>query len=244
MRLGVLPAAGKADRWGGYPKELLPISDDHTFLSRAVETLTCSGCEAVLLVTNPAKIHLHAYHLKNRSNVSFVLQQGNEMWGAMATALQTPADEYLFMMPDTFLPDRPFPTSLQAHIGFGTFTTDEPERFGVFRDGRIVNKQPAGGTGLAWGALAWTSDVAKYWKSQVYEGYTQALNAAIRGFEYTIWELEQYFDIGNMRHYTEFLSLTQAGDREIGTFDLASQGRLVPGRGPKRPLSVQAKSPE
>lgn len=207
MRLGILPAAGKADRWGGYPKELLPISDDDTFLTRAVGTLQRCGCDFVLLVTNPAKIHLHAYHLQNTANVLLTLQHGDEMWGAMETAIQTPADEYLFMMPDTFLPDRPFPESLTEAIEFGVFETDQPERFGVFRQGRIVNKQAGSVPALAWGALAWTDRVADHWRSRSYGDYTAALNDAIGAFEYGSWQLDHYFDIGSMEHYADFLEM-------------------------------------
>jgi len=205
MRLGVLPAAGKADRWGGYPKELLPISNSHTFLSRAVELLRSCGCDHVLVITNPAKIHLHAYHLKDWKNVMFAIQQGEEMWGAMATAIDTPAEEYCFMMPDTLVSARTFPVPLEGEFGLGVFRTEEPERFGVLRGGGIVNKQPSDEPGLAWGVLAWSKLVAAHWRNNAYADYTQAINDAIKTFGYTLWELDYYFDIGSMKHYAEFL---------------------------------------
>ena len=205
MRLGILPAAGKADRWGGYPKELLPLSNEHTFLSRAVDLLRSCGCDHVLVITNPAKIHLHAYHLKNWKNVFFAIQKGEEMWGAMATAIDTPADEYCFMMPDTYVSARPFPVSLGGEFGLGVFRTEEPERFGVLRDGHIVNKQPSQESGLAWGVLAWSKLVAAHWRSNAYADYTEAINDAIGTFGYSLWELDYYFDIGSMEHYAEFL---------------------------------------
>ena len=204
-RLGILPAAGKADRWGGYPKELLPISNDHTFLSRAVDLLRASGCDHVLVITNPVKIHLHAYHLKNWKNVIFAIQQGEEMWGAMATAIDTPAEEYCFMMPDTFVSACTFPVPLEGEFGLGVFRTEEPERFGVLRGGEIVNKQPSDEPGLAWGVLAWSNLVAAHWRNHVYADYTHAINDAIKTFGYTLWELDYYFDIGSMKHYAEFL---------------------------------------
>jgi hypothetical protein len=207
-RLGILPAAGKADRWGGYPKELLPISNDHTFLSRAVDLLRSSGCDHVLVITNPAKIHLHAYHLKHWKDVLFAIQQGEEMWGAMATAIDTPADEYCFMMPDTYVSTPAFPVSLDGEFGLGVFQTEEPERFGVLREGRVVNKQPSSKPARAWGVLAWSSQVAQRWRENDYPDYTAAINDAIKAFGYSIWELDFYFDIGSMKHYAEFL-LTQ-----------------------------------
>jgi len=205
MRLGVLPAAGKADRWGGYPKELLPISNDHTFLSRAVELLRSCGCDHVLVITNPAKIHLHAYHLKDWKNVMFAIQQGEEMWGAMATAIATPAEEYCFMMPDTYVSSPAFPLRLTGEFGLGVFRTPEPERFGVLRDGQIVNKQPWTRPAQAWGVLAWSDQVAARWRAGSYADYTEAINDAMRTFGYDLWELDHYFDIGSMKHYAEFL---------------------------------------
>lgn len=205
MRLGVIPAAGKADRWGGYPKELLPISSDHTFMSRAVDSLLMCGCDQVMVVTNPAKIHLHAYHLRDWAKVLFSIQQGDEMWGAMTTALNTPAEEYYFMMPDTYLPDRPFPQSLEADFGVGVFLTEQPERFGVLRGKKVVNKQPSETPGLAWGVLAWSKAVASSWKSKSYGDYTSAINGAIQDFSFSQWHLAYYYDIGSMDHYADFL---------------------------------------
>jgi hypothetical protein len=212
-RLGILPAAGKADRWGGYPKELLPISNDHTFLSRSVNLLRSSGCDHVLVVTNPAKIHLHAYHLKDWKNVLFAIQQGQEMWGAMATAIDTPAQEYCFMMPDTYVSAPAFPDSLVGEFGLGLFLTDEPERFGVLRQGRVVNKQPAHTPAKAWGVLAWSDRVAAHWRENSYADYTAAINDAITCFDYGLWDLDYYFDIGSMKHYAEFL-LSNPGEAQ------------------------------
>jgi hypothetical protein len=205
MRLGILPAAGKSERWGGYPKELLPVSASQSFMSRAVDSLHACGCDFVLIVTNPAKIHLHAYHLKTRERVLFALQQGNEMWSAMTTAMKTPADEYFFMMPDTYVPPKPFPSQLEADFELGVFVTEEPQRFGVLRGGKVVNKEPSDVPGLAWGALAWKRCIAEFWQTRHYLDYTTAINDAIQVFDYGSWELGFYFDIGSMDHYAEFL---------------------------------------
>lgn len=220
MRLGVIPAAGKADRWGGYPKELLPISNDRTFMSRAVDSLLMCGCDLVMVVTNPAKIHLHAYHLRDWENVLFSMQQGDEMWAAMMTAMDTPADEYYFMMPDTYLPERPFPQSMEMDFGIGVFLTEQPERFGVIRGKRIVNKQSSEMPGLAWGVLAWKKTVAGFWKAKSYSDYTSAINGAIREFGFSQWHLNYYYDIGSMDHYSEFL-LAQTEIRNDPEHDLA-----------------------
>ena len=224
MRLGIVPAAGKADRWGGYPKELLPISNDHTFMSRAVNSMLLCGCDLVMVVTSPAKIHLHAYHLRNWKNVLFSIQQGDEMWSAMMTAMVTPADEYFFMMPDTYLPQKPFPQSLETDLEVGVFLTEQPERFGVFRGKEIVNKQISETPGLAWGALAWKKSVAEFWRSASFSDYTDAINGAIKEFGIGQWHLAYYYDIGNMDHYSEFLIDQLDVENDIG---VKSQWPLV-----------------
>ena len=216
MRLGILPAAGNSERWGGYPKELLPLPDDLTFLSRAVRSLKASGCDFTAVITNPSKIHLHAYHLKNWGRVLFAIQQGAEMWGAMTTALEVPADEYYFMMPDTYIPDHPFPEQVEGDFALGLFPTQEPERFGTLRDGAIVNKQPSVEPCLAWGALAWKRSVAEYWKDRSYADYTEAINDAMSRFGFTTWSLSFYHDIGSMSHYRRFLLAALEADEAIG----------------------------
>lgn len=205
LRLGILPAAGRADRWGGYPKELLPLANNDTFLSRAVTSLEVCGCDFVIIVSNPIKIHLHAYHMRQRPNVQFAIQRGDEMWSAMVTAMDLPADEYFFMMPDTFIPDRPFPITLTKDFLLGVFETDEPGRFGMLRDGRVINKDAAGGPGKAWGALAWKRSVADFWRSQAFEDYTAAINGAIDAFGFGQWTIDFYHDIASMDYYARFL---------------------------------------
>lgn len=229
MRLGILPAAGMAERWGGYPKELLPVSGNSTLLSRAADSLHTCGCDVVVIITNPSKVQWHAHHLKHMDNIVLAVQKGKELWGAITTAIQINADEYFLMMPDTFVPGRPFPASLQCEFAMGLFETEEPERFGVVRDGRIVDKQPSGSPGLAWGVLAWKWTVAEYWRKGHFTGHTEALNEAIGLFGYGEWHLDYYYDIGSMKHYREFLLTEHAnevdGERFTGFGDLVSEIR-------------------
>lgn len=218
MRLGILPAAGKAERWRGYPKELLPVSDDDTFMSTAVTSLQRAGCNTVVIVTNPQKIHLHSYHLRDRFGLAFVMQQGEELWGAIMTAMTYPADEYFFMMPDTFLPRDPFPKTRQADFSIGVFVTEEPERFGMLRGGTIRDKEPSGSPGLAWGALAWSRSVAEHWSGRSYMSHTEAFNDAMAVFGFDTWTLDFYFDVGSMANYAEFLSSEVASEELAGNW--------------------------
>ncbi|MGD8814214.1 MAG: NTP transferase domain-containing protein [Anaerolineales bacterium] len=200
-----MPAAGNASRWKGFPKECLPASNGETFLSRTVESLKMCGCDVVLVISHASKIQLHAYLLKDQEGVLFALQQGEEIWAAFTTALKTPADEYCFLMPDTYVPDSPFPTRFDKDFGIGFFQTWEPERFGVLRDGQIVDKQPGDVPCQAWGVLAWKKPVADLWKHQTFPCHTDAINAAIMKFDFDSWILDYYCDIGSMEFYIDFL---------------------------------------
>jgi hypothetical protein len=214
MRLGILPAAGKSERWAGYPKELLPISSDETFISRAVRTMQICGCHSVVVITSPSKSQLHAYHLKDCEGVVFAVQHGEELWGAITTAIDIRAEEYYFMMPDTYLPGKPFPVSLKMDFGIGVFLTDEPARFGVLRKGQVHDKVPGEGPGVAWGTLSWTRRVAEYWSEKHYQDHTSAINDAMRVFGYGTWDLDYYYDIGSMDYYKQFLLENPAGAHE------------------------------
>jgi len=241
MRLGIIPAAGKADRWGGYPKELLPISSDHTFMSRAVDSLLMCGCDLVMVVTNPAKIHLHSYHLKEKNDLVFVNQQGEELWGAIKTAVSYPADEYFFMMPDTYVPPLPFPRSLKEEFSMGLFATSEPESFGMVVDGQIIDKQLSVAAGFAWGALAWKQTVVQFWSDKSYPSHTEAFNDAIATFGYGEWFLDYFFDIGSMRRYAEFLLSTAANPM---IFERRSREKNLPTPSSERNLvSINASPP-
>lgn len=229
MRLGILPAAGKAERWGGYPKELLPISETDTLMSRAVQSLKECGCDSVLVVTNPGKIQLHAYHLKDWDPIHFVIQQGRELWGAVTTAIQMPVDEYYFMMPDTYLPQLPFPQSVKADLCLGLFSTNEPERFGVLRADQLVDKQAGPIPCLAWGVLAWRRSVAEFWRSRQFASHTDAINSAIRAFGYSTWHLDYYYDMGSMDYYRDFLLARYTQERT------ADDGLTLPEFGVEEP---------
>lgn len=192
-------------RWGGYPKELLPISNGQTLITRAIDSLKLSNCDVIAVVTSQAKIGMHAQHIGESKNIVFAVQRGEELWGAIKTVLEFPADEYYFMMPDTFVPPAPFPRSMTRDFGLGLFATEEPERFGMLRDGMIVDKQPSSQQGHAWGTLVWTRAVVEYWKSKSYRSHTDAFNGALKVFGYDEWLLDYYYDIANMSHYAKFL---------------------------------------
>lgn len=202
--LGIIPAAGKAERFGGVLKELLPVGvNGETLLHRTYRILR-SVCNQVAVVTNPHKVSQQAATVPH---ALFLMQEvAADIWGAMIAGMRIQADRYYFAMPDTFIQEDAFLKVPYNHFCLGTFWTDRPERFGVLRSGRVLNKRP----GLpvpatAWGALVWTKTVRDYWMSQPFETYTQAINSAMETFGFRTFELEFYYDNGTFTDYVELL---------------------------------------
>ena len=84
-KVGIIPAAGQALRFGGVIKELLRLPDGRTLLEHAVERL--AHCDRIVVVSNADKVDKHIPKLEGKAGV--VIQQGNEMWGAIQTAMVT-----------------------------------------------------------------------------------------------------------------------------------------------------------
>lgn len=201
-KLGIIPAAGKAERFGGVLKELLPTRDGTTFLQEAVNR--CIDCDDVVIVTTPDKIADHARCIGSAAH--YAIQHGNQdIWSAIRTGLDFPADHYLFTMPDTFVPSYVFSGWNYSAFGMGLFHTDTPERFGMFRDNnKVVNKQP-GEPGMAWGVLAWSRKVAEYWMLHQVQNYTDAINMAISEFGAAVWRIDCYYDNASVQDYISYL---------------------------------------
>ena len=199
--IGIIPAAGKATRFGGVLKELLPVPGGGTALGRAAESLPV---DQVVVVTNHAKILDHSRMVPG---AIFVIQEdtSQDIWGAMLAGMRIDADEYYFVMPDTVFPiDGVF--QLRHDFMMGIFATDTPERFGCIVDGRVINKsrevrKPA----TAWGVLSWSSAVKYYWYTAFVETYTDAINKAMMKFGYDEYELDYYYDLASFGDYKEFL---------------------------------------
>jgi hypothetical protein len=201
-RLGVIPAAGKAERFGGILKELMPTLDGGTFLSHAANRLFMS-CSRTVVITTTEKIAEHARELNYYA--FYAVQSGkSDIWSAIKTSLEFEADYYLFTMPDTLMPADSFKGCAGSDFEMGMHLTDKPERYGVLRDGRIVNKQ-AGDAGMAWGVLSWSRSVAEYWLSHTIDNYTDAINMAISKFGVKTWSLDWYYDNASMFDYVEYI---------------------------------------
>lgn len=199
--VGIIPAAGKATRFGGVLKELLPIPAG-TPLQAAATRLRV---EIVVVVSTPEKIGEHSRILPG---AIYVMQtEGHDIWGAMLAGMRIEAERYYFTMPDTIMPVNAFEKDPSGwNFTLGTFETNTPERFGCVENGMVVNKSlsispPA----TAWGVLVWSRNVRDYWLSAYIETYTDAINQAMTKFGYGVFDLEYYYDLATLEDYKEYL---------------------------------------
>jgi len=204
--LGVIAAAGRASRFNGIPKEMLPVGN-MSLLERNIQVLLRAGCKPIVIVTSPEKIAMHAWVVRDYDRVILKPQLiGQDIYGAMYTGMMIPHSEIKFVMADTYLPIGGWKEAKHP-FSIGTFITDEPSRFGVLRGNRFVNKPPFEDTNYrrAWGVLDWSVSVSRHWIEEYPRTYTDAINSAMDRFEYELWDLEYYYDVGDWEHYKELI---------------------------------------
>jgi len=211
--LGIIPAAGKAERFSGIYKELLPVADKQlgftSALHSAIKRVNQMGAREAIVITNEEKIAVHAHALRATAfPVSFVLQRGDELWGAISSTFYRGEDS-LLIMPDTiFTPVEQIPRTEHV-ISFGTFETGHPERYSVLRNGSIYTKQPwphQTKNASAWGCVYWRHAAVDFWKANHYNHYDQAFQAAIDAFpSYGVFSIMEYYDIGSYEQYCSYL---------------------------------------
>lgn len=201
--IGIIPAAGKATRFGGLFKELLPLPDGRSLLEHAIERV--AFCDRVVVITNSKKYQAHHDLLGDK--VILLDQQGHELWGAIKTAYNHyDADRYYFTMPDTYIRADVFRNEPGASFNLGYFLTNEPKRFGILHDGVVIDKanvteRPA----VAWGVLSWAKHICDLWNERRVENYTQAINVAIAQNDWDKWPIGRYYDCADMPRYMELL---------------------------------------
>ena len=168
LKLGIIPAAGKADRFGGIAKELLVAKDGTTLLQHAVSQL--SFCDLVLVITTDDKFVIHS---KICGDCMFTQQFGDGFINAVFTGLQIEADRYFVVMPDTvFAPSvlDIFGKDIEAggyNYFYGYFMTRYARRFGV-KIGSLWRDKPdlpdlAEPNYKAWGMFGVGRDMRDRW---------------------------------------------------------------------------------
>lgn len=210
MILGIIPAGGDGQRWGGtcLAKEMLPISKTETFLDHTICALHFGGADRIMLITNKEKIQMHAVHLGN--SVDYRIRR-ETLWQSIMDSFSYEADWNLFAMPDTYYPKNIFDQT-DMHIrdfNIGYFETLYPERFGVIIDGEIYDKQLLGtGEYSAWGVLCWSNLVVEFWLKNLdkIKNHTDAFNLAIKEFGYSSCKMDFYHDMAGWEDYEYYIT--------------------------------------
>lgn len=212
---GIIPAAGRAARWGGYLggylKELLPVGDGVWVLDHALAAMVHGGARRALIVTDAEKIGPLARYLHPQGlDVGFLLQHGAQgnLWSAIRTALPWCHNRVLMAMPDTLYPvDALAEDDAAEPLILWTFATETPERFGIIGEHGIIYDKPTGyhPPQDAWGLVAWSSEVTRHWLAHTYETFTAALNHAVDTFGYVTRSLAWYQDFASWEDYQAWM---------------------------------------
>ena len=213
-RLGLIPAAGEASRWNGTMKELLPIGEEGSLLSRTIAVMERGAARPTMIVTSPRKATSIFQHLAGRhEGIGYVLQsdKSRDVWGAIRESFAYNPAWTLYAMPDTYVPLDAFYRKMTSDFMLGVFRTDKAERFGVINALGTIDDKPerlAGTKQWAWGVLAWSRRVVDFWKAQDYqiESHTDAFNQAIQKFGCESFKLDYYYDISNWSDYEELIT--------------------------------------
>jgi len=220
MITGIIPSAGKAKRWFGYPKELLPFGEDRWLIDYCIDAMVMGGVEQICIISSEKKINAHVQHFSKEKyknlNLFYTIQKEElDIWGAVKASLPFTTDINYFGMPDTiFNPDsfkqlKDMCQYFTYDFVMGTFNTDHPENYGVWHENKIVNKValPVNNDMLyrAWGTFLFTDLVVKLWNENNIESYTDAINLAIdnAGFHYI--NLHYYYDFRNWSEYRSWI---------------------------------------
>jgi len=206
MKIGIVPAAGVGSRWGGFPKFLLPVGDREWLLDR---TINAMPVDKVIVVYGEETDSAIVHHIDRCGLNDKVILRPNEhmeldFYGSILAGIEDYADYYYFGMPDTYWPLNVFPKMGGRGITLGVHYTEKSDRFGMIRDGVVVNKQ-LGAPGMAWGLLGWNKEVRDLWLSTHLENYTDAINLAMQECNTQIIPMDYYYDMARFEDYANFI---------------------------------------
>jgi dTDP-glucose pyrophosphorylase len=231
-RVGIVPAAGRAERWGGMMKELMPLRHGRAIIDHTIDVMF-GAVDHIVVVTSMEKLPALAAHVSQHHgggpSVSFTIQHpidGPDILGAIVAGCETDADRYMFAMPDTVYNPTAFDHYPNYPFAMGMFETTMPERFGVLttvedNNGKrwraVVNKRPAHEWPTAppyhaWGVLTWTRECVEAWRNLCPETYTDAINQAIHWFGANTWQIDGYYDFASHAAYLEYFLPQRTGE--------------------------------
>lgn len=214
----IIPAAGRAVRFNGLPKEVLPTDMYECGLTRAVRMARELGGDPVI-ITNREKHILHERVLRAAEQLEFCqfIEQNDatELWGAIRLGLERGCAGGL-ILPDTVTSVAAKPLDVVPNIQFGVFETSTPERFSVVNPQLFYPKQPfiiftkqeGLGKGMAWGLVLWAAEITNFFLDGNFDHYDRAFEAAAREFGYELFPLSYYFDLGTFASYLSYLAIT------------------------------------
>ncbi len=222
--IGIIPCAGKATRWGGCYKELLPTGENKYLIDCSIDEMYESGVSKFCIVSSQEKISTHVQHFQKEKYkdkcIFFVIQKYNQdILGAIKTALPfcEKEDFTFFSMPDTLFGRIGFNINSKADFNLGTFKTTNGNRFGVlnqelFHPCEIINKNKdfEGIEKTAWGNFVANWKIIQFWYSWAYldtnTTYTDLLNVTLRHFTTNYYSLDYYHDFENWDEYQKWVS--------------------------------------
>jgi len=201
--LGIIPAGGSAERFGGVLKELLPCGET-TLLERCIGSMN-PVCDNILIITTPEKVNAHTRFTKT-SGAMFAMARGS-LLASLEDAIRLPFDRFVFAMPDTFFPSLALVREYKADFTIGLFTTYTPSRYGVLHEGCIWDKYFDSGEHKAWGTLAWSRKAADHWldKRDTLRNHTDAFNLMLDEFGCETYELAYYYDCASYDDYRKLV---------------------------------------
>ena len=209
----IIPAAGDAVRFGGCPKELLPISETDCALTRAVRLAQSLGGVAVV-ISNPHKARFHEAALKRAGLDGEIVvrekYQHKDLWGSIERGLELDRAGGLILA-DTVAAigvDAVTLVPQNRQLVFGCFQTREPGRFSILLPDRIATKEAAAPGNCAWGMVFWDAAVTNFLLGLELDHYDRAFEAAMGRFQWGMFPLEYYYDLGTFAAYRDFLSAT------------------------------------
>lgn len=209
--IGIIPAGGKAERFKGLAKELLPVSNEDCALSRCVKSMQMGLADEIYIASRQDRVAEHYRVTEKIGNIVLSAVGYRGLWEFVATVGEkAKADWYYFAMPDTVYPVNVFMREKTKDVACGMFRTSQPHRFGVVSEGKIIDK-PEGMTdmAIAWGLWIWSAAAMEVLTQACREtqDHTAALNVLIGKFgtEIDAFLMPYYYDFATFEDYTEFL---------------------------------------
>lgn len=105
MKLGIIPAGGNAERFGGCYKDMLPINNSQLLIDRCIEAERIGGADCFLVITSKDKHAMHHHHL---GDGYYFCLKAVSLWKSIVVSFAYDADWYFFGMPDTYYPTDTF----------------------------------------------------------------------------------------------------------------------------------------